>query len=46
VEVIVAETEQGRGILGVIDGAGPKGIESQNDREWRQGFLKKIGYKR
>jgi len=38
VEVIVAETEQGRGILGVIDGASPKGIESQNDREWRQGF--------
>ena len=46
VEVIVAETEQGRGILGVIDGAPPKGIESQNDREWRQGFLRKIGYKR
>jgi hypothetical protein len=46
VEVIVAETEQGRGILGVIDGASPKGIESQNDREWRQGFLRKIGYKR
>ncbi len=46
VEVIIAETEQGRGILGVIDGASPKGIESQNDREWRQGFLRKIGYKR
>jgi len=46
VEVIVAETEQGRGILGVIDGTPPKGIESQNDREWRQGFLRKIGYKR
>jgi adenosine/AMP kinase len=46
VEVIVAETEQGRGILGVIDGSSPKGIESQNDREWRHGLLRKIGYKR
>src|ERR1700684_14979 len=46
VEVIVAETEQGRGILGVIDGSPPKGIESQNDREWRHGLLRKIGYKR
>src|ERR1700734_3409370 len=35
VEVIVAETAQGRGILGVIDGSSPKGIESANDREWR-----------
>jgi adenosine/AMP kinase len=46
VEVILAETEQGRGILGVIDGAAPKGIESANDREWRHGLLRKIGYKR
>lgn len=46
VEVIVAESEQGRGILGVIDGSSPKGIESANDREIRQGFLRKIGYKR
>jgi hypothetical protein len=46
VEVIVAETAQGRGILGVIDGSSPKGIESANDREWRHGFLRKIGYKR
>jgi len=46
VEVIVAETEQGRGILGVIDGSSPKGIESANDREWRHGLLRKIGYKR
>ena len=46
VEVIVAETEQGRGILGVIDGVPPQGIESQNDREWRHGLLRKIGYKR
>jgi adenosine/AMP kinase len=46
VEVIVAETDQGRGILGVIDGSSPKGIESDTDREQRQGFLRKIGYKR
>jgi uncharacterized protein len=46
VEVILAETDQGRGILGVIDGNSPKGIESANDREWRHGLLRKIGYKR
>ncbi|MSV34707.1 MAG: hypothetical protein EXQ47_03810 [Bryobacterales bacterium] len=46
VEVIVAESAQGRGILGVIDGSSPQGIESANDREIRQGFLRKIGYKR
>ena len=46
VEVILAESEQGRGILGVIDGTSPKGIESANDREWRHGLLRKIGYKR
>jgi adenosine/AMP kinase len=46
VEVIVAETEQGRGILGVVDGSPPKGVESQADVEWRHGLLRKIGYKR
>jgi uncharacterized protein len=46
VEVIVAETEQGRGVLGVIDGVSPKGVESEADAEWRHGFLRKIGYKR
>jgi uncharacterized protein len=46
VEAIVAETEQGRGILGVIDGSSPKGIEGQDDIEWRHGLLRKIGYKR
>ena len=46
VEVILAETDQGRGILGVIDGSSPRGIESANDREWRHGLLRKIGYKR
>src|SRR6266852_9996968 len=43
-EVVVAETEQGRGILGVIDGSSPKGVESPSDVEWRQGLLRKIGY--
>jgi adenosine/AMP kinase len=46
VEVIVAETEQGRGILGVVDGSSPKGVEDEAGREWRHGFLRKIGYKR
>ena len=46
VEVIVAQSEQGRGVLGVIDGSSPKGIESDNDKEWRREFLRKIGYKR
>ena len=46
VEVIVAETEQGRGVLGVIDGSSPKGIESDDQATARQLFLRKIGYKR
>ena len=45
VEVIIAETDMGRGILGVIDGASPKGIESEEDIIWRHEFLRKIGYK-
>jgi len=45
VEVIIAETEMGRGILGVIDGLKPKGIESGEDINWRREFLRKIGYK-
>jgi adenosine/AMP kinase len=44
-EVIVAETEQGRGILGVIDGYKSKGIEDQDGITWRKSFLRKIGYK-
>jgi adenosine/AMP kinase len=44
-EVIIAETEQGRGILGVIDGLSPKGIEVDEDIAWRKGFLRQIGYK-
>ena len=45
VEVIVAETAQGRGILGVIDGVKTKGIETEADIKVRQEFLRKIGYK-
>ena len=44
-EVIVAETERGRGILGVIDGERPKGVEAEADRAWRHGLLRKLGYK-
>lgn len=44
-EVIVAETEQGRGILGVVDGFSPKGVEGEEDVAWRKGFLRMIGYK-
>lgn len=45
VEVIIAESEQGRGILGVIDGLKSKGIETEKDIEERKSFLRKIGYK-
>jgi hypothetical protein len=45
VEVIIAETDMGRGILGVIDGLKPKGIETDTDITWRKEFLRKIGYK-
>jgi adenosine/AMP kinase len=45
VEVIVAETESGRGILGVVDGSSPMGIEGDEDIAWRKGFLRMIGYK-
>ncbi len=45
VQVVVAQTEQGRGVLGVIDGASPKGVESEQDREQRHQFLRAIGYK-
>jgi adenosine/AMP kinase len=44
-EVIIAETEQGRGILGVVDGSTPKGVETEEDITWRKTFLRKIGYK-
>lgn len=45
VEVIIAETDQGRGILGVIDGVASKGIEDSEGIAWRKGFLRTIGYK-
>lgn len=44
-QVIVAESEQGRGILGVIDGFRPRGIETAADVAHRKEFLRKIGYK-
>ena len=44
--VVIAENEQGRGILGVIDGEPPLGIEDKENKEWRKDFLRKIGYKR
>lgn len=46
VEAIVAETDQGRGILGVVDGFSPKGVETEVDVRARREFLRKIGYKR
>lgn len=45
VQVIVAETELGRGIMGVIDGYSPRGIETEKDIQNRKQFLRKIGYK-
>lgn len=44
-EVIIAESSQGRGILGVIDGSAPLGIEGEEDIAWRKNFLRMIGYK-
>ena len=46
VQIIVAQSEQGRGVLGVIDGSSPKGVEAQADRAWRHDLLRTIGYKR
>ncbi|MBN2789290.1 MAG: adenosine-specific kinase [Candidatus Delongbacteria bacterium] len=44
-EVIIASTHQGRGIMGVIDGFAPKGIEKEDGKKWRKDFLRTIGYK-
>ncbi len=44
-QVIVAQSVQGRGILGVIDGSSPAGVEGEEDIAWRKGFLRMIGYK-
>ncbi|HEV2490718.1 MAG TPA: adenosine-specific kinase [Candidatus Acidoferrales bacterium] len=46
VEVIVAETKQGRGVLGVVDGSSPKGVEASADEHHRRDFVRKIGYKK
>jgi adenosine/AMP kinase len=45
-EVVIAESTQGRGIMGVIDGLKPKGVEGPDDVLWRTGLLRKFGYKR
>ena len=46
VEIIVAKSEQGQGVMGVIDGSPPKGVEQEADVAWRRDLLRKIGYKR
>lgn len=46
VEIIVAKSDQGQGVMGVIDGNSPKGIEQPTDVAWRHDLLRKIGYKR
>ena len=46
VEVVLAQSKLGKGIIGVIDGASPKGIEQDADIAWRKDLLRKIGYKR
>lgn len=45
VEVVIAETDQGRGIMGVIDGGKSKGVEDEAGIAWRKELLRKIGYK-
>lgn len=45
-EVIVAQTQLGRGILGVVDGSSPKGVEKEADVKWRKDLLREFGYKR
>ncbi len=44
-QVLVAQTGQGRGILGVVDGSSPAGVEDQPEKDWRKNFLRMIGYK-
>jgi uncharacterized protein len=44
-KVVVSDDGEGRGILGVIDGLKPKGVEADSDIAWRKGFLRQIGYK-
>ena len=45
-EVLVAESKLGRGIVGVIDGSSPRSVETEEDIRWRKDLLRKIGYKR
>ncbi len=45
VQVLVAEVEQGRGVVGVVDGSPPRGVESEADKTARREFLRRIGYK-
>jgi adenosine/AMP kinase len=45
IQVIMAESEQGRGVLGVIDGFTSKGVEDNTGVEWRKGLLRQFGYK-
>jgi adenosine/AMP kinase len=45
VQVLIVESQQGRGIIGVIDGFKPNGLETDEDVAWRQKFLRDIGYK-
>jgi adenosine/AMP kinase len=45
VQVVIGETDQGRGILGVIDGAAPRGVEKEKDVTWRKELLRKFSYK-
>jgi adenosine/AMP kinase len=44
-EVLVAETDQGRGVVGVVDGFPPKGVEGEDDVAWRKNLLRQFGYK-
>lgn len=44
-KVVIADDGEGRGVIGVIDGAKPKGIEGESDITWRKNFLRQIGYK-
>ena len=46
VEVILAQTEQGRGVLGVVDGFSPKGVEAEHGKAWRYDILRQFGYKK
>jgi hypothetical protein len=44
-QIVVAETDQGRGIMGVVDGFTPLGVETEEDVQWRKNLLRQIGYK-